>query len=105
VRRHNLLGSPYPLDVVAGGEPSAPRYGTLDADILKWVEAEGRILVTRDIRTMPTPLADHIAGGGAVPGILEVRPGTSIPDILDALQLVAHAGKAEDLADQISFIP
>lgn len=105
VRRHNSFTPAYPLDAIAVGESWAPPFGTLDPEILKWIEVEGRLLVTRDIRSMPIHLEDHLANGGDVPGILEIRPGTTIPKILDALQLVAHAGLADDFKNRIVFVP
>lgn len=104
-RRHNLSGSIYPLDIVAVGEYNAPPLGTLDPDILKWLEVEGRLLVTRDINSLPNHLADHMLAGGSVPGILEIRSCATVPAIVASLQLIAHAGFVSDFENQIQFIP
>lgn len=103
--RHNLSDSTYPLDVVAIGDLDAPPLGTLDPAILKWIETEGRLLVTRDIRSMANHLADHLQGGGSVPGILEIRRSATVPAIIESLVLIAHAGLAGEYENQIQFIP
>jgi predicted nuclease of predicted toxin-antitoxin system len=105
IHRHNARSPAYPLDAIAVGGNDAPTYGTRDPELLKWIEDEGRILVTRDILSMPQHLADHLATGGHLPGILEIRLGTTIPELLEALQLIAHAGTTEDFADRIVFVP
>lgn len=54
----------------AVGDPGAPRKSTLDPDILCWCEEHNFILVTNNRKSMPVHLADHIAQGRSVPGIL-----------------------------------
>jgi Domain of unknown function (DUF5615) len=103
--RHNLSDSTYPLDVVAIGDSDAPSLSTLDPDILKWVEVEGRLLVTRDVRSMANYLVDHLQNGGSVPGILEIRRSVTVPILIETLVLIAHAGLAGDYENQIHFIP
>ena len=45
--RHNAT-SPYPIDVIRVGDANAPPTGTLDPQLLRWAQQQGRILVTFD---------------------------------------------------------
>ena len=54
------------------GDPGAPRYGTLDPDILLWCEANGFLFVTRNRQSMPVHLQEHLAAGHHIPGIFVV---------------------------------
>jgi hypothetical protein len=62
IMRHNLAGG-LPIDAVQVGDPPDLPRGTLDPDLLRWAEREGRILITRDVHPMPQHLADHLAAG------------------------------------------
>jgi hypothetical protein len=104
IRRHNAAGV-YPLDIVRVGDPpDLPRRGS-DPVVLLWAEREGRILISRDVNTMPVHLADHLSAGHHSPGVFLTRLRSSIPDLVDALALNAYAGFPADFADQIRFIP
>ena len=52
------------------GDPAAPPKGTLDPEILYWCEQYNFLLVTNNRKSMPRHLADHLAQGHHVPGIL-----------------------------------
>lgn len=93
------------VDVLRVGEPGAPPLGTLDDQLLKWAEDNGRILVTEDVTTMPGHLAAHLAASRHSPGVLFVRPGTSIRQLYDELVLIAEVGIPDDFADRCHFIP
>lgn len=41
------------VDVRVMGEPGSPSLEAEDPDLLAWIEREGRILVTRNRRSMP----------------------------------------------------
>lgn len=47
------------IDVLRVGEPSAPPTGTLDPEILIYLEASQRLLVTDNRSSMPKHLTDH----------------------------------------------
>jgi hypothetical protein len=74
-------------------------------DVLVWAEREGRILITEDKHTMPTHLANHLKGGQTSPGVLMLRAGCTLREVVDCLELAAHAGEPSDYADAITFIP
>lgn len=103
IERHNARGV-NPIDVVRLGDPTDLPLGTLDPDILLWVEREGRILVSLDKATLPLHLSDHLAAGHHSPGIFTLRRGVSIPDVVDFLVLAAHASDASEWQDGIEYI-
>ena len=104
IERHNLLGG-LPIDVIAVGDVADLPLGSHDATILAWAEREGRMVVTLDRRTMNKHLANHLAAGHHSPGVLILDPTCSIPTVIDLLELIAYAGKADDYRDHIDFVP
>ena len=104
IRAHNAAGIDQ-IDALAVGEPLDLPLGTKDPDILLWAEAAGRILVSHDKKTMLTHLQEHLHAGHHCPGILIVRSGATLPNVVHSLAVAAHAGKPTDFLDQIDFIP
>jgi Domain of unknown function (DUF5615) len=105
IRQHNATGQFAHLDILVVGEPSDLPLGSPDPDILLWTEREGRLLVTFDKASMPVHLADHLAAGNHLPGIISVRQHLTIPEIIAELDLIEGAGRPEDFADTITFVP
>jgi len=90
------------LDV---GDHLAPPHGTPDPDILLWLEREGYCLVTRNRRSMPQHLQDHLAAGHHVPGTFALRPRAFIGQIIEDLLLIWGASRPNEYRDQIVHIP
>jgi Domain of unknown function (DUF5615) len=93
------------IDVVRVGEPSAPPTGTLDPEILIYLEASQRLLVTDDRSSMPGHLTDHWNKGGHIWGLLWTRPGTPISRLAQDLLLVWDATEIEEWRDLLDWIP
>lgn len=90
----------YPqLDILRVGDPGAPPFQTSDAEILRWVEREQRLLVTRNRASMPGHVADHLAQGERHWGIFRVRPETSIRDLVELLYVVSEGSTSEEWQD------
>ena len=104
IQHHNARGV-NPIDGVRVGDPADLPRGTLDPDLLLWAEREGRVIVTEDHRTMPTHLADHLQAGHHSPGVLIVRLGSTLPQVVFHLALVAYAEDPDNLRDTYDFIP
>ncbi len=105
IQAHNAAGID-PIDIVQVGDPPDLPRGTLDPDILLWAERERRLFVTRDVNTVPSYLDDHLAAGHHSPGVLIVRRRrVSVPQVIFALALIAHAGDPAYFADCPRFIP
>lgn len=93
------------ITVLNVGDNTAPPRGTLDPDILVWLEENRCFLVTRNRRSMPGHLRDHLAAGRHVPGIFVLRPYASMKQIIDDLILIWEASLPEEYLDQITYIP
>src|SRR5690348_3612500 len=88
--RHNGLSSE-PIDVERVGDPVDLPLGSQDPDILRWVEREGRVLVTFDHKSMPPFLWDHLHAGGHCPGMFLIRPRSRIPELVAWLAMAAQS--------------
>ncbi len=51
------------IDVLRVGDPGAPARGTLDPDILRYLQTAQRLLVTENRVSMPGHVRDHLAAG------------------------------------------
>ncbi|MGL5066106.1 MAG: hypothetical protein ACRC62_39555 [Microcoleus sp.] len=63
------------------------------------------ILVTNNRKSMPVHLADHIAAGRHIPGILILNAKLTIGQTIDELTLIAEAAFDEEYQDQIVHLP
>lgn len=104
VQRHNQRGAD-PLDFVRVGDSGAPPFSSDDSVILSWAQENERLLVTEDKHTMPIHLERLLRAGRHVPGVLMVRPGTSVPALVEFLVLVAYASRPDEWQDRIEYIP
>lgn len=93
------------IDVLRVGELDAPALGTLDPDVLKYLETSQRILVTDNRTSMPEHLKDHWQSGGKIWGLLWIKPGTSIGQLAQELLLVWEATEDEEWIDRLDWIP
>jgi hypothetical protein len=105
VRAWNERGEQPFVDFARVGRLDQLPKKTPDPTILKWAEAEGRIIIAVDYTTMPGHLADHLASGCNSPGICTIRPGVSPAAVAFELALITHAGKSSDFVDCITYIP
>ncbi|MSQ93663.1 MAG: hypothetical protein EXR98_03810 [Gemmataceae bacterium] len=104
IARHNTLGG-LPIDATRVGDSPDLPLGTDDASLLLWAEREGRILLTEDVHTMPGHLAQHVQSGRHSPGVFVISVGFSIKEIVEHLELVAHAGAPQVYQDTITYVP
>ena len=102
--RHNQAAI-LPLDVFRVGDSPDLPLGSTDADVLLWSEREGRILVTFDKSTLAAHLTNHLQAGHHSPGILTLRRGSRLSQVVAHLTLIAHASDAWEWQDRIEFIP
>ncbi|OGC02668.1 MAG: hypothetical protein A3G35_14005 [candidate division NC10 bacterium RIFCSPLOWO2_12_FULL_66_18] len=93
------------VDVQVMGEPGSPSLEAEDPDLLAWIEREGRILVTRNRRSMPTHFAALLEAGGHVPGILMVGEDFSVAQLSEDLLLIWGASEAEERRDRLVYLP
>ncbi|MHC5732352.1 MAG: DUF5615 family PIN-like protein, partial [Nostoc sp.] len=70
------------------GDLDVPPKGTSDPDILIWCEINEFILVTNNRKSMPGHLADHLAIGRHIPGILTIDADQSIGQTVEELMII-----------------
>ena len=87
------------------GDGTAPPKGTLDPDILVWIEENHCWLVTNNRASMPVHLNDHISQGKHIPGIIQLPRQMDIPLIIENLQLIWEASGPNEFRDQIVYLP
>jgi len=93
------------IDVIAVGQPLAPPKGTSDSDILAWIEKTGYILVTGNRRTIPRHVKAHYAAGHRIPGILLLRRGDNVGQVIEQLYLLWVASDAKEYMDRLLYLP
>ena len=73
--------------------------------ILLWAEANRRIVVSGDRRTMPGHFAAHLGAGHRSPGLFMLRPGWTIAAVVDLLALVTDEDNPPAWANRVEWIP
>ena len=93
------------IDVKLVGDAEAPPRGTPDPDILRWIEHNDYILVTKNRKTMPRHFTEHLTADGHVPGVICVRKSVRMAELINILYLIWYASDAEEYHDKLAFIP
>ena len=73
--------------------------------MLALAAAEGRILVTSDIRTMPRHFGERLEAEGSSAGVFLVKQHTPVADVIEALLLIWAASDADEWKNRILEIP
>jgi hypothetical protein len=102
---HHNAQAQDPLNVIRVGDPPDSPLPSTDSQIVAWAELAGRVVVSRDKRTMIAELVAHLHGGRKSPGLLIVRRRARLADVLALLAAAAHAGNDDQWRDQAIFIP
>lgn len=93
------------IDILCVGEPNAPSLGTLDPDILRYLELSQRLLVTNNRTSMPEHLEAHWTAGGEIWGLFWVRPNTPIGQLAEELYVIWETSEAEEWKHIVDWIP
>jgi hypothetical protein len=105
ILRSALLSRDANLTVWQVGMLGAPKLGTPDAQILIWCEENEFILVTKNRKSMPVHLEEHLALGRHASGILTLSENMSVGETVDELILIASASELEEYQDLILYLP
>lgn len=103
--RDQLLRRAPGMEVLCVGDEMAPAFGTPDGELLRWIERAGYILVSRNRRTLPRHLQEHLQAGGHVSGIFLLRRRYSLGQVLEDLMLIWEAGRPEEYQDRVEYLP
>jgi len=104
IQDHNRF-SAFAIDAVRIGDMPDLPLGTKDPEVLIWAEANNRIILSRDFRTMPNHFDDHMAAGRHSPGVALLKPSADGQEIVSYLELAAHAAEPYEFADMVRVIP
>lgn len=80
-------------------------YGAEDPLVLEWTAREGRLLLTHDLRTMPTFAYERMAANLPVAGVVVVTGRLSIGQIIDELALIIGASDIDEWRDRVVTLP
>ncbi|MDP9824068.1 DUF5615 family PIN-like protein [Nocardioides massiliensis] len=76
-----------------------------DPAILEWAAAEDRILVTRDIKTVPTYAFNRVSAKQPMPGVFVLRSTVSMATAIDELSFIVGASDANEWVDRVVYLP
>ena len=68
------------IDILRVGDSNTPPLGTLDPEILIYLELSKQLLVTDNRKSIPGHLEEHWAAGGQSWGLVWVRPSEVLAD-------------------------
>jgi hypothetical protein len=105
IQRYNITAPDWAIDAIRIGDEGAPGLGTLDPVVLAWSVEAGRIIVSRDVTTLIAEHDEMVTRGTWTPGLLIVRKGFSIPEVVEYLSLVSHVGRADEFSCKWDYIP
>ncbi len=76
-----------------------------DDEVLAFAAEQGRIVLSHDVNTMTAAARQRLAGRLPMAGLLLIRQGDPMGDILDSLVLVWSATQAEEWTGVMAFLP
>jgi predicted nuclease of predicted toxin-antitoxin system len=91
------------LDAVTAHQ--ADLSGATDPDLLAWAADEGRVLVTHDRRTMSDHVADRLAAGEHIAGVVIVSRKLPFGRVIDDLEIIVMCSSQDDWIDIVRHLP
>lgn len=79
--------------------------GADDSAVLEWAGAEGRVLLTHDLKTMTRYAYERVAAGRRMPGIFGVRTDVPLSVAIQDLLLVAECSVDGEWEGQVRYLP
>ena len=93
------------IDAIRVGDQGAPAFGTDDESLVKWAAARAMIIISRDTNTLAAIHDAFVSQENETPGVLFVRDGATLPDLIESISLVAHAAEPDFLKCRCEWIP
>jgi hypothetical protein len=79
--------------------------GAEDPAVLAWAAAEGRVLVTHDVNTVPRYAYERVGRGERMPGVIIVPQRSSIAQCIEDLLVLAECSEEREWEGRILFLP
>lgn len=76
-----------------------------DPELLAWAAENGRITLTHDRQTMPDHVADLIAAGEKVAGVVIVPRRLSIGRVIDDLEIIVMCSSEDEWVNVVRHLP
>jgi hypothetical protein len=93
------------IDILRVGDRDTPSLGTLDPEILIYLERSQRILLTDNRKSMPEHLEAHWANDGFIWGLFWLRPKATVRELAEDLILIWETTETEEWKNQLIWIP
>ncbi len=93
------------IDILRVGDPNTPALGTLDSEILIYLQQSRRILLTDNRKSMPEHLEVHWNNNGFIWGLFWLKPKATIRELTEDIVLIWETTEAEEWKDQLIWIP
>jgi len=78
---------------------------TPDPRVLEWAAHEGRVIITEDVNTLVGFAWERVGAGQPMPGVLALKAGFGIGQAIDDILLVADCYIADEVKNQVYYIP
>jgi hypothetical protein len=79
--------------------------GATDPAVLDWAAQENRVLLSEDRETMIGFAWARVGAGMPMPGLLVVRPKTTIGEAIEGVLLVANCAEEEEVRGRVLYVP
>ena len=76
-----------------------------DPELLAWAAAEGRILVSHDLQTMPRFAIARVRNEKLMPGLILVPQDLRIGKAIEELAMIVLCSSQAEWRDMIAYIP
>lgn len=73
--------------------------------ILEWAAAQGRILLTHDISSVPPYAYERVRAGKPMPGVFVVRESLPVGRVIDDLLILAECSLPGEWEGQVRYLP
>lgn len=93
------------IDVLRIGDRGAPPLGIADPTILRFLEDNRRLLITENRATMGVHGAQYLETGRHHWGIVRIRPGAAVGQVIASVLLIWDVSEAEEWIDVFDWIP
>ncbi len=91
------------LDIVTVQEVGLAH--TPDPDILEWAAQHGRVVISRDKKTLGPDAWARVTRGLPMPGVAILLPRLALGDAIDEIEYLALASDPDDVKDLVVYLP
>lgn len=78
---------------------------TPDPDILEWAAAQGRVLLSHDVSTVPPAAYQRVGEGKPMPGVFILPDRMSVGQAIDEVLFLSLEVEPDEWRDQVLFLP